>query len=230
MDLLQTGNAVNDAEVSTHDVSDSAYEPVRSIAGRVAATDDGALMLRYRNGDARAFEVLYARHKGPLYRYLQRLCRNREAVNDLFQETWSKLITSRERYEVRAQFTTFLFHIAHNCAVDYFRRAERQHIGRTDDVSELQERIPGVDTDRPDSQVSEAQLQAAFKQALEQLPEEQRNVFVLREETGLTLEEIGAVTGVTMETAKSRLRYALAKLRTTLKQYEPREHSTSRRT
>jgi RNA polymerase sigma-70 factor, ECF subfamily len=187
-------------------------------------------MLRYRNGDTRAFEILYTRHKGALYRYLQRICRNREAVNDLFQESWSKLVASRTRYEPRAQFTTFLFHIAHNCAVDYFRRAERQHIGRTDDVDDLQERLPSADTDRPDTQASEAQLQAAFQLALAQLPEEQRNVFVLREETGMSLEEIGQVTGVTMETAKSRLRYALAKLRAALKQYEPRDYSASGQT
>lgn len=222
MDLLQPSTTSIDAEELTQE-SPSAYEPVRSIAPHI--NDDGALMLRYRNGDTKAFEILYTRHKGALYRYLQRICRNREAVNDLFQESWSKLVASRARYEPRAQFTTFLFHIAHNCAVDYFRRAERQHIGRTDDVDELQERLPSADTDRPDTQASEAQLQAAFQRALAQLPDEQRNVFVLREETGLTLEEIGEITGVTMETAKSRLRYALTKLRTALKQYEPREYS-----
>lgn len=193
-----------------------------------AKSDDSELMIRYRNGDAKAFEILYLRHKGALYRYLQRMCRNKEAVNDLFQESWSKLIASRARYEPRAQFTTFLFHIAHNCAVDYFRRAERQHIGRTDDVDDLQERLPSAESDRPDSQAAEAELQAAFAQALATLPEEQRNVFVLREETGMSLEEIGQVTGVTMETAKSRLRYALNKLRSALKQFEPRDHTASK--
>jgi RNA polymerase sigma-70 factor (ECF subfamily) len=228
MDLLQPTTTAIDADELTQDTSTSAYDSVHSVPAS-APTDDNALMMRYRNGDTRAFETLYTRHKGALYRYLQRICRNREAVNDLFQETWSKLVTSRARYEPRAQFTTFLFHIAHNCAVDYFRRAERQHIGRTDDVDELQDRLPSVDTDRPDARVSEAQLQAAYQLALAQLPDEQRNVFVLREETGMSLEEIGEVTGVTMETAKSRLRYALAKLRTALKQYEPRKLSTSGR-
>ena len=226
MDSLQPIITAIDAEELTQESSTSAHDSVRSSA----VSDDSTLMLRYRNGDTRAFELLYTRHKGALYRYLQRMCRNREAVNDLFQESWSKLVASRTRYEPRAQFTTFLFHIAHNCAVDYFRRAERQHIGRTDDVDELQERLPSADTDRPDIRASEAQLQAAFQRALAQLPEEQRNVFVLREETGMSLEEIGQVTGVTMETAKSRLRYALAKLRTTLKQFEPREHSAGRHT
>jgi len=187
--------------------------------------DDGELMLRYRDGDKRAFEILYLRHKGSLYRYLQRMCRNREACNDLFQEVWSKVITSRERYEVRAQFSTFLFRIAHNCAVDYFRRAGRQHIGRTDDVTELQDQLPGMDVERPDAQLSELQLRDSFKAALDALPEEQRNVFVLYEETGMTLEQIGEATGVGFETAKSRLRYALSKLRNALKQYDPRDRA-----
>src|SRR5262245_39709014 len=95
--------------------------------------DDGTLLLRYRDGDARAFEVLYQRHKGALYRYLLRLCRSPETANDLFQETWGRVIATRERYEVRAQFNTFLFRIAHNCAIDHFRRSTRQRAGETQD-------------------------------------------------------------------------------------------------
>ena len=182
---------------------------------------DTSLMMRYRDGDARAFELLYIRHKGPLYRYLQRTCHNTEVANDLFQEVWSKVIASRERYEVRAQFNTFLFRIAHNCAIDYFRRASRQHIGRAEDVADLNEQLAGADTERPEVRLSEVQLRAAFGRALQQLPPEQRDVFLLHEETGLSLEEIGKVTGVAMDTAKSRLRYALAKLRTALQQHQP---------
>jgi RNA polymerase sigma-70 factor, ECF subfamily len=183
--------------------------------------EDGALMLRYRDGDLRAFEILYARHKGPLYRYLQRLCRDPDVANDLFQEVWSKVIASRERYEVRAQFNTFLFRIAHNCAVDHFRRTGKSGAAHRADVTELEEVLPGNEAERPDAQLSEAEVRAAFKQALDDLPAEQRDVFVLYEESGLSLEEIGTVTGVAMETAKSRLRYALAKLRAALKHHQP---------
>ena len=187
----------------------------------MGVVDDGALMLRYRDGDMRAFEILYARHKAPLYRYLQRLCRDRDVANDLFQEVWSKVIASRERYEVRAQFNTFLFRIAHNCAVDYFRRTGKLGPAHTADVAELEEVLPGNEAERPETQLSEAQVKAAFKRALDDLPAEQRDVFVLYEESGLSLEEIGKVTGVAMETAKSRLRYATAKLRAALKQHQP---------
>jgi RNA polymerase sigma-70 factor, ECF subfamily len=187
----------------------------------MGVVDDSALMLRYRGGDMRAFELLYARHKGPLYRYLQRLCRNQDVANDLFQEVWSKVIASRERYEVRAQFNTFLFRIAHNCAVDYFRRAGRMPAGQLADVDELEAMLPGSDAERPDAQVSHSEVAAEFKRALDGLPVEQRDVFVLYEESGLSLEEIGKVTGVAMETAKSRLRYAVSKLRTALKHHQP---------
>jgi RNA polymerase sigma-70 factor, ECF subfamily len=181
--------------------------------------DDARLMVRYREGDVRAFEALYQRHKGALYRYLLRMCRNPEAANDLFQEVWGKVIATRERYEVRAQFTTFLFRIAHNCAIDHLRRAQHRYEGPVDgDCAE--EQIPAATAERPDAQLSEAQVRLDFRRALEALPQEQRDVFVLYEETGLSLEEIGKITGVTMETAKSRLRYALNKLRTALAHHQ----------
>src|SRR3954471_14417761 len=161
--------------------------------------DDASLMLRYRDGDVRAFELLYKRHKGPLYRYLQRLCRNPEAANDLYQEVWSKVIASRERYEVKAQFNTFLYRIAHNAAIDYFRRSGRQHEGRMEEITELEDHLPSASAEQPDMQASEMQVRASFQRALAELPPEQRDVFLLYEESGLSLEQIGKVTGVAME-------------------------------
>jgi RNA polymerase sigma-70 factor (ECF subfamily) len=185
-----------------------------------SAPDDATLMLRYRKGDVRAFEILYERHKGALYRYLNRLCRSPEVANDLFQEVWSKVIASRERYEARARFTTFLFHIAHNCAIDYFRRAGRPQEKGAQDVDAMADELSGPSHESPDAALAEAQLRADFKRALDELPAEQRDVFLLYEETGLGLEDIGRITGVAMETAKSRLRYALAKLRGALRQHQ----------
>jgi RNA polymerase sigma-70 factor (ECF subfamily) len=193
----------------------------------VAVTDDTTLMLRYRDGDARAFELLYERHKGPLYRYLQRMCGRREVADDLFQEVWSKVIASRSRYEVRAQFNTFLFRIAHNCAIDYFRRSGRPHENAAQDIDDVAEQIGGAEHERPDAALSEAQVRSDFRRALAELPAEQRDVFVLYEESGLTLEEIGRITGVAMETAKSRLRYAVGKLRTALSKHRPRHFEPS---
>jgi RNA polymerase sigma-70 factor (ECF subfamily) len=199
------------------DVTGAAGATVSTIG---SAPDDATLMLRYRKGDVRAFEMLYERHKAALYRYLQRLCRSQEAANDLFQEVWSKVIASRERYEARARFTTFLFHIAHNCAIDYFRRAGRPQEKGAQDVDALADELSGPSHESPDAALSEAQLREDFKRALDELPAEQRDVFLLYEETGLGLEDIGRITGVAMETAKSRLRYALSKLRGALRKHQ----------
>lgn len=187
--------------------------------------DDAALMLRYRNGDLRAFETLYARHKASLYRYLVRMCRNEEAANDLFQEVWGKVIASRERYEVRAQFSTFLYRIAHNCTIDYFRRASRIHEANAQNVDEIADELCSEQM-TPDAAIAHMQMRAQFRRALDELPAEQRDVFVLYEETGLSLEEIGKITGVAMETAKSRLRYAVSKLRAALQQHQPASAQT----
>jgi RNA polymerase sigma-70 factor (ECF subfamily) len=176
--------------------------------------DDGELMLRYAGGDLRAFETLYMRHRGALYRYLARHTRHAEIANDLFQEVWSKVIATRERYEPRAQFRTFLYRIAHNCFIDHCRRASVrvEHSGDDDWESSL----PGSDSDRPDTRAEQAQTVARYRAALAALPPEQRDVFLLYEESGLSLDEIASVTAVGMETAKSRLRYAVAKLRSAL--------------
>jgi RNA polymerase sigma-70 factor (ECF subfamily) len=218
------------APASNQSSAQSATAPVAPVTVSEAdirsLADDAALMLRYRKGDLRAFEILYAKHKAPLYRYLLRTCRDQETASDLFQEVWGKVIASRERYEVRAQFNTFLYRIAHNCAIDYFRRAGRRHEGRAQDVDDIAEELPGAEQAHPDVAFSEAQVKAEFRRALDQLPPEQRDVFVLYEESGLSLEEIGKITGVAMETAKSRLRYAVSKLRAALKQHQPASAQT----
>ena len=179
--------------------------------------DDAGLMLRYRDGDAAAFSALYAQYKGPLYRYLLRHVRNAGAAADLFQEVWSRLVATRARYEPRAKFATFLFHIAHNCAMDFFRRDAnlRDAIPAHDlDSPFLEPEVP--EYQRPDRVAEFVEQQSALLAAVAALPQEQREAFLLREETGLTVEEIARVTDVPVETAKSRLRYAIRKLKQSL--------------
>jgi RNA polymerase sigma-70 factor, ECF subfamily len=178
--------------------------------------EDARLMLRYRDGDADAFSALYARHKGPLYRYLLRQVRNAGAAADLFQEVWSRLVATRSRYEARAKFATFLFHIAHNCTMDFFRRDLRLHQA-SDAAHEGQTSEPEVpEYQRPDVIAEFAEQRSALLASLRALPPEQREAFLLHEETGLTIEEIARVTQVGVETAKSRLRYAIRKLKKSL--------------
>jgi RNA polymerase sigma-70 factor, ECF subfamily len=180
--------------------------------------ENAMLMLRYRDGDADAFLALYARHKGPLYRYLLRHVRNAVVAADLFQEVWSRLVATRSRYEARAKFATYLFHIAHNCTIDFFRRdlRLRQQVGRPDDADAQSPEPEVPEYERPDGIAEFAEQQSALLAAISSLPQEQREAFLLHEETGLTIEEIARVTDVGVETAKSRLRYAIRKLKKTL--------------
>ncbi len=170
--------------------------------------EDSALMLRYKDGDVGAFEILYRRHNHSLYRYLLRLCRHRDTAEDIFQEVWSKIIKARARYRPTAKFTTFLYRVAHNCFIDHVRRNQRHQ-----NIVDLEPDSQRNPAEGPDIETERDLARRRLEAALEDLPEEQRDVFLLHEEGGLSLDEIAHVTGANRETTKSRLRYAVKKLR-----------------
>ena len=87
-----------------------------------AAVSDEELMLAYRDGDAGAFDTLYRRHKGPVYRYMLRQCRDAGVADELFQDVWMNLIRARESYTVQAKFTTYIYTMAHNRLIDHYRK------------------------------------------------------------------------------------------------------------
>ena len=186
-------------------------QSVAYSAPMTAVPEDTSLMLRYKDGDVAAFEILYRRHNDALYRYLLRLCHNRESAEDLYQEAWSKIIKSRENYRPTAKFTTFLYRVAHNCFIDFIRRNKR-HMNI--DQNEPDELAYGGDA--PEDEVERNIARRRLEQALKDLPDEQRDVFLLYEEAGLSIDDIGFVTGVNRETAKSRLRYAVKKLKASM--------------
>ncbi|HED13189.1 MAG TPA: RNA polymerase sigma factor [Gammaproteobacteria bacterium] len=176
---------------------------------------DEALMHGYSQGDAGAFETLYRRHNGALYRYILRQCLDRNTADEIYQDVWLRLINARRRYRSSARFATYLYHIAHNRMVDYFRRnSSRQAV--TDLPLENDHTLKtawAVSTPRPEVELARKQEVQTVLELIEQLPSVQREVFLLREEAGMSLQEIAKVTGVGRETAKSRLRYALKALR-----------------
>jgi len=183
-----------------------------TYASRMTDTrKDSALMLRYRDGDAGAFQVLYERHNHALYRYLLRLCKHRDTAEDLYQEVWSNIIRARKNYRPTAKFTTFLFRVAHNCFIDNIRRNKRhtREVAIDPDESASQ-------SDPPELLAEQHIARRRLDQALAALPEEQRDVVLLFLEAGLNVDKIAIVTGVNRETAKSRLRYATAKLKSAL--------------
>ncbi|MEP7156358.1 MAG: sigma-70 family RNA polymerase sigma factor [Betaproteobacteria bacterium] len=184
---------------------------------------DEALMLRYQGGDAAAFDQLYARHRAGLFRFIGRQCRTREHAEELFQDVWVSLIQARDRYRVEAQFRTYLFTVAHNKLMDYFRRHGKVELtlyeSDAGDGDSAIDRMPGSRVDEPMVRAQSNQQSAAILRAIEGLPAPQREAFLLYEEGGLSIEDIAAATGCTFEAAKSRLRYAFAKLREGLKEY-----------
>ena len=191
-------------------------EPARMLRSMESLDQDAELMLRYQAGEAAAFDALYARHKGALYRYLLRQVRSAATATDLFQEVWMRVIATRLRYTPRAKFATFLFHIAHNCAIDHHRRARATPVDELEDADSAITAACAPECDRPDRIVEHDQRLARFERALHDLPREQREAFLLHEETGLDVAQIAQITQVGVETAKSRLRYAVGKLRRSL--------------
>lgn len=167
---------------------------------------DEELMLAYGRGDAGAFETLYKRHRGGLFRFILRAVKQRAAAEELFQEAWIRVIEARSRYAPQARFTTWLYTIAHNLLVDHWRRK-----GLT--LVQLDEEELVAAPDNPARQAEARESLARLLQAIEALPAAQREAFLLHEEGGLSVAEIAAVTGAGEEAAKSRLRYAMAKLK-----------------
>jgi len=190
-------------------------KPARRV-GAVSDDEDAQLMLAYGRGEMRAFETLYSRHRAALYRYLVRQARDTEIANDLFQEVWSRVIVNRSRYEARAKFRTFLFTLAHNCFIDHCRRVKSRPGGASIEDADAADLLPADDDSRPDAEIERDENSRRYRAALATLPQEQRDVYLLHEESDLSLEEIARVTGVGAETAKSRLRYAVGKLKIAL--------------
>lgn len=171
-------------------------------------------MLLYRDGEAGAFDALYARHKGGVYRYLLRQCRDAAAAEELFQDVWMNLIRARSGYTVQAKFTTYLYHLAHNRLIDHYRKHGRADVASFEEAGdEALEALPD-ERERPAADALDAKRQSArLLELVAALPEAQREAFLLQQEGDMSVEEIAQATGVTRETAKSRLRYAMARLR-----------------
>ncbi len=174
---------------------------------------DERLMLRFQGGDVRAFEELVRRHRTPLFSFLLRLTGDRGRAEDLCQETFLRVVRAAAGWERRAPFRTWLYAVARNQAVD---EARRQAFRRTEPVDDPARAAQPSDDPPPDRRAEAALIRPKLEAALASLPVEQREVFLLREHAGLRFHEIAEATGVSENTVKSRMRYALEALRAKL--------------
>ncbi|MEE4638114.1 MAG: sigma-70 family RNA polymerase sigma factor [Wenzhouxiangella sp.] len=175
---------------------------------KVPRSDDD-LMLAYARGDVQAFEVLYERYRQPLYRYLFHAVGDRSTADDLYQDVWSRIIDARARFQKDRGFKRYAFRIAHNRLIDHWRAQGRQNVdGEFDD-----QLFPAPAHDQPDHAGEREQQAHQLRRALMELSVEQREAFLLQQEAGLSLADIAEHSGVGRETVKSRLRYAVKRLR-----------------
>jgi len=163
---------------------------------------DEALMLAYQRGDTGAFDCLYHRHKDGLFAFLYRSCSRRAVVEELAQDAWMGVINSAPTYETEARFRTWLYQIAHNRLVDFWRRRDNQHTDLENAPEPATERHPELT----------GELTERLMSAIGQLPNEQRDALLLQEQ-GFSQREIADITRSGEETVKSRLRYARTQLR-----------------
>ena len=179
-----------------------------------AELTDEQLMLNYAKGDISAFELLYAKHKGGLFRYCSRQFLNKAVAEECFQDVWMKVINSRTRYQPTALFTTYLYRVAQNNVVDIFRK-EKKRLADNEYVEESANISLMVSCDQSDSEIAKINA-IELRKKITLLPFEQRNTLLLKLDTGLSIEEISVILNCGKETVKSRLRYANNKLKTLL--------------
>ena len=186
---------------------------------------DHALMQQFASGQLLAFDTLYTRHSLGVWRYVFRSVRDAAVTDDLLQDVWFAVARQAAAYQPQARFKTWLFTLAHNRKIDYFRTAK--HHASLDETTADERTLADTlaNTLAEDSgfgpvrQLQAREQGAALIAAVEQLPPEQRDAFLLQAEGDMSVDEIALACGVTFETAKSRLRYARSRLRQLLEDF-----------
>jgi RNA polymerase sigma-70 factor (ECF subfamily) len=176
---------------------------------------DEALMLRYAGGDMEAFQRLYERHRGGLYRYFLRQS-NQSVAEELFQDVWMRVVQSRKRYRPKAAFKTWLYTLARNRMFDHWRREGVRSVQNAESGDDSPGIIIPDANPGPQRLVDSRDCLEQLLQLVSGLPKVQRQTFLLRHEAGMSLAEIADTMSTRAETAKSRLRYAMDRLRSAI--------------
>lgn len=190
---------------------------IEMLPGEALQTDE-ELMSRYAEGDAEAFDILFQRHKGSVYAFIRRFMASSDLADDLFQTVFMRIIQCRQRYRPTAKFSTWLFTITRSVCIDAMRKRKRMNrfllIPIATEPNEEEEAVVAISQGPSPRQIlQENEMQRVLEEVIATLPEEQREVLLLREMTALTFAEIGEMIGCPVNTVKSRMHYALLALR-----------------
>ncbi len=166
---------------------------------------DETLLIKYRSGNAAAFDSLYNRYRLPVYNYIFRQVKKASLSEDIFQDVWMRVINSVDQCDTNRPFAPWLYRIAHNRLIDYFRQQQPLELDSGTEKTEAK--------NSPDHTAFIQNCIERLKKLLGLLKPEQRDAFILQQESGLSLEQIAQVMATGRETIKSRLRYAMQKLR-----------------
>jgi RNA polymerase sigma-70 factor, ECF subfamily len=189
---------------------------------------DEVLMMRFQGGDRAAFGMLVRRQKTPLYNFIVRQIRVPQVAEDLVQDVFVKIVQNAADFKHEARFSTWAYAIARNVCIDHLRKMSLRKHPSLDQPSKADEDGPTLGErtadPTPGAQVERSaiggEMQVRIVKAVEQLPEEQREVFLLREVGHVPFKDIAEMTGVSENTVKSRMRYALERLQDALSEYE----------
>jgi RNA polymerase sigma-70 factor (ECF subfamily) len=188
---------------------------------------DEALMIRYQRGDRSAFSTLVRRHQGGLYNFALRQVRVGSVAEDVVQETFVRVVQNATEFKHEARFSTWVYTIARNLCIDQLRKASLRRHPSLDEARKGEEGDgPTLGEQTADSkasverQATGTQIKERILAAVDELPDDQREVFLLREVSNLPFKEIAEITGVPENTVKSRMRYALERLQAALSDFE----------
>lgn len=175
---------------------------------------DNELVADYMNGDKQAFEVLLSRHQNKVFNYILSLVKDKALADDIFQDTYIKIVNTLRSgtYRDEGKYIQWVMRIAHNLVIDHFRRSQRFPTIRTDENFDIFD-VLGNSEESVEQKIIKTQINSDVKKLIRQLPDEQRRVLVMRHYSNMSFKDIADKTGVSINTALGRMRYALINMR-----------------
>jgi RNA polymerase sigma factor (sigma-70 family) len=187
----------------------------------ITVLNDQELIVRYTEGDERAFEELLSRHKAKIYTSIYLFVKDQNLADDIFQEVFIKIIDTlrKGKYNHEGKFSQWAMRIAYNMCVDYFRRDKRRPMFQASDDFDIFNVLP-FSEESAEEKMMKSQTHEKIRNLVDQLPNEQREVVILRHYADMSFKEISQLTRVSINTSLGRMRYALINIRRMIEEKE----------